>query len=342
MTFELFCRKRPAMLRSSSAIATMLIDTEEDFDWASPIEGTTHSTAYLSHIADLQHVLVAYGIRPTYLLSYPVLDDATVVRDLQRMLERGQCDLGLQLHPWVTPPFAGTSTSALSFSGNLAASVEESKLERLIARFTACFGMAPRIFRTGRYGLGLHTTRLLEQFGFEIDTSLAPRTSMADEGGPDYSQYDFTPFWFGRTRDLLELPLCRSVVGWGGETGATLYRRLTQPEAPGQPPRRTSAALIARTGYAERITLSPEGNDFRAMCRLVHRLRERGQTIFPVSFHSSSLWPGGNPYVQSRDDLHWFYDRLSAILNYLADDVGCRFVAAAEIPALLTPPSHPG
>jgi hypothetical protein len=337
MTPELFPHKRAATLAGGPALATMLIDTEEDFDWTQPVENTAHSTDYLRHIADLQHVLAAYGVQPTYLLTYPVLTDETIIRNLQRAVEGGQCMVGLQLHPWVTPPFAGTSTTRHSFSGNLAPDIEEAKLEQLMAQFIRCFGMPPRIFRAGRYGLGTHTAFLLEAYGFDIDTSLAPRTSMVHEGGPDYSDYDYKPFWFGAQRDVLELPLCRSVVGWGGDAGAALYRNLSQTETP----HHVYTSLLAGSGYAERITLSPEGNDIRAMCRLVHRLRERGQKIFPLSFHSSSLWPGRNPYVQSRADLHWFYDRLSAILSHLADDIGCRFAAAAEIPALLAPPSRP-
>ena len=338
MTSELFPHKRAASLRGPTPVATLLIDTEEDFDWTTPIEGTAHSTAHLGHVADLQHVLAAYGIRPTYLLTYPVLMDAVNLRNLRRAVERGQCEVGLQLHPWVTPPFTGTSTTKHSFSGNLAPEIEESKLDHLMQRFLEAFGAAPRVFRTGRYGLGAHTALLLEQYGFEVDTSLAPRTSMTAEGGPDYTDYDFTPFWFGARRDMLELPLCRSIVGWGGNAGADAYRSLTRMKAF----RPLCTTLFAGSGYAERITLSPEGNDSSAMSRLVHRLRERGQKIFPVSFHSSSLWPGRNPYVQCRADLHWFYDRLSAIMSHLADDIGCRFVAAAEIPALLAaPPPRP-
>ncbi|HET9148424.1 MAG TPA: hypothetical protein VFN77_10255, partial [Acetobacteraceae bacterium] len=288
MSAELFPSKRLATLRTQSPIATILIDTEEDFDWTRPVEGTMQSTEYLSHIPDLQHVLGAYGIQPTYLLTYPVLMDRNIVRILQRGIERGQCAVGLQLHPWVTPPFAGQSTLRMSFGGNLIPEIEERKLATLIARFIDCFGMPPRIFRAGRYGIGPNTPRLLEAFGFTIDTSVAPRTSMVHEGGPDYSEDDFFPFWFGMQRDILELPLCRSVVGWGGTLGAALYRFLAGPETP----RRALAALLASSECAERITLSPEGNDVRAMRRLVRRLRARGQQIFPISFHSSSLWPG--------------------------------------------------
>ncbi|MBU6499428.1 MAG: hypothetical protein KGQ40_12950, partial [Rhodospirillales bacterium] len=82
----------------------------------------------------------------------------------------------------------------------------------------------------------------------------------------------------------------------------------------------------------------PEGNDIGAMHRLVRGLRHRGQGVLPLSFHSSSLRVGRNPYVQSRADLHAFYDRLSAMLDWLASDIGCQFANIEQIPSFLVPP----
>jgi hypothetical protein len=327
----------PAQLRGANRVATVFVDTEEDFDWDHPVEGTSQATAYLRHIPDLQHILGAHGIKPTYLLTYPVLQNANVVYSLRRAAEIGQCGLGLQLHSWVTPPLDGRRDAAASFAGNLERNFEAAKLHQLVLRFTECFGFYPRIFRAGRYGLGAHTPDLLEDFGFEMDTSIAPRSSMADKFGPDFSRYDFQPFWFGRSRAVLELPLCRSVIGWGGAAGVALYRALDGSERL----RRQALSLLAACGFAERITLSPEGNDVRAMRRLVRSLQKRRVMVLPVSFHSSSLWPGRNPYVRDKAQLHWFYDRLSAILCYLSDAVDCRFVIAQDLPALFSPPPAP-
>jgi len=130
------------------------------------------------------------------------------------------------------------------------------------------------------------------------------------------------------------VPLCRSVVGWGGELGRWLYQALSGPRMT----RLRVPSLLTRSRCAERITLSPEGNDASAMRRLVRHLRRRGEMVFPLSFHSSSLAPGRNPYVQSRADLHYFYDRLSAQLDHFAGALGGRFAALPEIPALLAPP----
>jgi hypothetical protein len=324
----------PVPLTERQPICTIVLDAEEDFDWNNPIQGTPHSTAHMKNIRVLHEILVAYGIVPTYLLTFPVLEDADVVRIIRRQLDCGQCAAGIQLHPWVTPPLDNVQVHQASFSGNLAADIEEKKLVALKSKFVEAFGFEPTVFRAGRYGLSRSTATLLEDHGFLIDTSVAPRTNFAVESGPDYSDYDYSLFWFGARRQLLEVPLCRSIVGWAGAGAPGLYRYLSSPRLA----RLHLPSMLSRSRCAERITLSPEGNDVAAMRRLVDGLRARGQEILALSFHSSSLQAGSNPYVQSKADLHAFYDRLSAILDYLATTLAFRFVSVQEIPALLPPP----
>ena len=172
---------------------------------------------------------------------------------------------------------------------------------------------------------------MLERHGFTVDTSLAPRTASSDEGGPDHTEYEYETFWFGEGRRLLELPLCRSIVGWGGSFAPAIYRRMSGPMMR----RLHGQSVVTRLRCAERITLSPEGNDVGAMLRLLRHLRARGQTIFVLSFHSSSLAPGSNPYVRSRADLHGFYDRLSRVLDTMASKMDFEFSSLAELPSRL-------
>jgi hypothetical protein len=319
---------RPAaMLRRP--LCCLAVDAEEDFDWTRPVYATGYSTDCMYHIADLQEILAAYDLRPTYLLTYPVLEDDAAVRMIRREHQRGACDMGIQLHPWVTPPFDEPNDQA-SYLGSLHPAVEERKLVTLIARFRRAFGSDPVSFRAGRYGLSAVTTGLLEAYGFVVDTSLAPRTDFQPQGGPDFSGYDCEPFWFGRHRRLLELPLCRSLVGWSGQLAPWLYQAAAHASlAPWHVP-----AVLSRLRCAERVTLSPEGNDTSAMLRLLRHRRRNGQTVFSLSFHSSSLVPGRNPYVRSKADLHVFYDRLSAILDAMAS-WDFDFVALTDIPNLV-------
>jgi hypothetical protein len=338
MSSAFFANTRAVFSQSSRPICTLAVDAEEDFDWKSPIQGTQHSTSHMRNIRALHGILAVYGAIPTYLLTYPMLQDTDVVRIIRRELDKNRCAVGVQLHPWVTPPFDDVLTRHRSFSGNLEANLEEGKLIALKQKFAESFGFDPVVYRAGRYGLSHQTGGLLEKHGFRIDTSVAPRTSFAVEGGPDYTSYDCQPFWFGTLRDLLEIPLCRNIVGWAGALAPALYRGISCPRLPELHMR----SILARSRCAERITLSPEGNDVAAMRRLVHGLHAKGQRVLALSFHSSSLQAGRNPYVQSKADLHNFYDRLSAILEYLAIDMAVRFASILQVPDLLDPPTRPG
>ncbi len=333
----MFAKIIPSVPLSDRPVCALAVDAEEDFDWDQPVPFTDYSTKCMKNIRALQEVVGAYGVVPTYLLTYPVLEDEDVVHILRRQLRRGECEVGVQLHPWVNPPFEPEHAEgghATSFSGNLPPGLEERKLVRLKQRFTERFGAEPRIYRAGRYGLGRETTALLEKHGFAIDASMAPRTTATDEGGPDYGGQDYQVFWFGQHRRLLEVPLCRSVVGWGGRLAAPAYRALATPALT----RLRVPGILTRLRFAERITLSPEGNDVRAMLRLVRHLRAQGQTIFVLSFHSSSLDVGRSPYVRTRAELHGFYDRLSAVLHALATTMGFEFASLSQLPARLQAP----
>jgi hypothetical protein len=288
----------------------------------------------MGNVRTLHTILAAYGVIPAYLLTYPVLENIDVVRIVRAQLNRGHCVAGVQLHPWVTPPFDDVLAHRTSFSANLKADLEEQKLIALKSKFQEVFGFAPTVYRSGRYGLSGHTGLLLEQHGFLIDTSVAPRTNFLAEDGPDYTRHEYELYWFGQHRALLEVPLCRSIVGWAGSLAPELYRRLSEPRLS----RLHVPAVLTRSRCAERITLSPEGNDVAAMRRLVLGLRARGQQIFALSFHSSSLQAGQNPYVRSKADLHAFYDRLSAILDFLASDMSMHFASISEIPEFLAEP----
>ncbi len=330
-------------------MCAVAVDAEEDFDWDRPVSATPYSTDCMRNICDLHEIVGAYGVCPAYLLTYPVLQDDDVVHVLRHQIGRGRCEAGLQLHPWVNPPFddgpavhgqAGEGEAAghplvASYSGNLPAGLEARKLLALKRCFSQRLGGTPTIYRAGRYGLGPDTAALLEAEGFSMDISVAPRTSASEQGGPDFSGFDCAPFWFGQKRRLLEIPLCRSVVGWGGRFAPPVYRALS---APAWRKWRLAGALT-RSRFAERITLSPEGNDVRAMLRLLRHLRARGQSVFVLSFHSSSLAVGRNPYVRTRADLHGFYDRLSEVLDAM-DRQGFAFARLSDLPNHLAGPAQ--
>jgi phosphatidyl-myo-inositol dimannoside synthase len=332
-----FPHRQPIGLRLEKPVLCVIVDAEEDFLWEGPFTSTNNSTTSIG-AQQKTHVMFAhYGVRPIYLVTYPLASEPSAIGALREYQADGLCDIGAQLHPWVTPPVVQGETERFSYPGNLPLDIEREKIRRLVDAISTSFNTQPTVYKAGRYGFGPNSASLLEQEGFETDTSLIPRTSYRDSGGPDFAAHDYAPFWFGNQRQLLELPVTRAFTGVLSERWPSLYH-LTEHR-----PLRTMRAggLLARSGLLERITLSPEGSDLEAMRRLTRALLARGTQIFTLSYHSPSLVPGNTPYVRTQRDLAVFLDRLSGFLSFFRDEIGGQFVTVAELRQLLlrTPPA---
>ncbi len=324
---SLFPNIEPIRLPAGRPILCIIVDAEEEFHWGRPVSARNNTTSSIRHQKRAHEVFSCYDARPTYLVTYPIASDASAADVLRDYLADGSCDIGAQLHPWVTPPFAGGSEERLSFPGNLPPALEREKLHRLAATVRDAFNLQPTVYKAGRYGLGPSTAALLEDEGFLVDTSLMPRTRYTDAGGPNFAKFDYRPFWFGSHRRLLELPVTRAFVGLMAKTMPGVYgvaerKPFRSVRAPG---------LLARAGLMERITLSPEGSDLPAMLRLTRALLKRGERIFTFSYHSPSLEPGNTPYVRSHHDLAVFLDRISGFLSFFRDELGGVFVTAKQL-----------
>jgi phosphatidylinositol alpha-1,6-mannosyltransferase len=314
-----FDQKRP--------ILCVVVDAEEEFRWERPVSPSANRTASIRSQRRAHAVFSHYGVRPTYLVTYPVATDPIARGILGDYLAAGQCDIGAQLHPWVTPPHFPSADEGSTFPGNLPEAVEKAKIEELTAAIQTAFGIQPTVYKAGRYGFGPRTARLIEEAGYLVDTSLIPRTSYAAVGGPDLSRFDYKPFWFGERRRLLELPVTRALIGLMATLAPSIYRA-----ADSKPMRALHAGgLLSRSGLMERVTLSPEGSDLEAMCRLTQALLTRGERIFTLSYHSPSLEPGNTPYVSNARDLAIFLDRLSGFLHFFQNTLGGEFLTVQEV-----------
>jgi phosphatidylinositol alpha-1,6-mannosyltransferase len=333
-----FPRPEPIAPYRGPPLLAIVVDAEEEFEWAEPL-APQHRTTVSIRAQRSAHTLYAhYGIKPIYLVTYPLAVEDSAIGVLREYLADGACEIGAQLHPWVTPPFASGVTETQSYPGNLPIDVEREKLARLVGAIEAAFALRPTVYKAGRYGFGPNTSTLLEQAGFEVDTSLIPRTSYAESGGPDFTGYDYRPFWFGHQRRILELPVTRALTGLLAQTWPSLHQHAER-----RPWRSLHAGgLLSRAGLIERITLSPEGSDLAAMCRLTRELLARGTRVLTLSYHSPSLEPGHTPYVRNERDLAIFLDRLSGFLSFFRDEIGGEFVTVNELRQRLsgTPPTH--
>lgn len=286
------------------------VDTEEEFDWDKPLSRDGHTLLTVPALRKFQEFCEGCGVSPVYLVDYPVANSSLVVQAIGDAVLQQQAEVGIQLHPWVSPPFYEEVTPFNSYAGNLASQLEEDKLLTLKQRIEAVFRTSPQIYRAGRYGLGPHTASILRENGIAIDTSVRSRFDYSSEGGPNFRLHPSYPYWVGEDMRLLELPLTTVYSGPLRRLGNEIYPRLWRaPRLRG---------MLARAGLLERIALTPEGITAEEAMRGVDVAIDEGLPILVFSFHSPSLAPGHTPYVRNEDDLDALYEWWRVLFDYLA------------------------
>ena len=286
------------------------VDTEEEFDWSSPFARAEHSVDTIPQLAKWQQFCEGYGVVPVYLVDYPVVNDPRAAEVLGEAVAAGRAEIGVQLHPWVNPPHDEDINVHNSFAGNLPPELERAKFLHLRDAIERNFGVAPQIYRAGRYGVGPSTAQTLSQSGIAIDTSVRALFDYSSQGGPNFRRHPLVPWWIDRRSGLMELPL--TTVFWGllRQQGSALHPALWRaPRLRG---------LLARLGLLERIPLTPEGIAVDEALKAIDIAIDDGLPLLVFSFHSPSLRPGHTPYVRDEDDLDRFYAWWRASFDMLA------------------------
>jgi hypothetical protein len=284
------------------------VDTEEEFDWSKPLAREGHGLNHVTRLARFQEFCESCGVVPIYLVDWPIATSSLAAEILRPALAEGRAEIGVQLHPWVNPPFDEEVTPGNSFAGNLPAEFEEAKFGNLRDTIEDKFGVAPLIYRAGRYGTGPNTAEMLVRHGLAIDTSVRAKFDYSPGGGPDYRHHPLEPYWLDEERQLLELPL--TTVFWGmlRRQGEWLY-----PALAGMP--RLHGAL-SYLGLLERIPLTPEGVSVEEAIRGIDIAIDDGLPLLVFSFHSPSLEAGHTPYVRTERDLDALYDWWQRVFAY--------------------------
>ena len=302
----------------------LTVDTEEEFDWGGEFSRTDHGLGHVRQLSRFQEFCENLGISPVYLVDWPIAQSTMAQDILGEACARGTAEIGIQLHPWVNPPFEEEVSNHNSYAGNLPGELEREKLLRLRDAITENFRCAPQIYRAGRYGVGQSTAKLLKQAGVAVDTSVRSGFDYSAGHGPDYSRHPLVPWWVGDDHRLLELPV--TTVFWG------MLRRQAASLFPLAARWRRGPGLLARLGLLERIALTPEGVSIEEALRGIDIAMDDRLPIIVLSFHSPSLAPGHTPYVQSDADVDRLYEWFRQIIAYL-EQRGARPTTVAEIMA---------
>ena len=316
-------------------VLSIVIDAEEDFDWREPFSRSRHGTDSFQRQYLAQEIFRKYSVKPTYVITHPIASDPKAVELLGTWHAAGVCEIGIQLHGWTTPPYRELLSTRNSYACNLDPDLVRAKLEALVTLVRQNLGILPKIYRGGRYGLDVEGLKIAAEFGIVVDTSVVPHSTFRPEGGPDFRGCSARPFFFHHDgRLVLELPLTRGFVGpIGDRAAAGIYRRFEN----GPLQKTRLIGVLSRLGLLQRMTLSPEGQDYQQLCQLTDALIRKGHKVLCLSYHSPSLGAANTPYVRSEQDVERFLNTLDRYLAYALETSGCDFMTPLELLSVLKP-----
>lgn len=311
------------------------IDTEED-NW-SPYSPTGYTVRNIERLPALQELFVAYGVRPTYLVTYQVVTHPGAAGILESLLHADHCELGAHCHPWSTPPFTEEPIGRNSMLCNLSPALQATKIRSLHAAIFARLGVSATSFRSGRWGYSPTVAATLHALGYRVDSSITAYTDWQYCNGPDYSEVSPMPFVFSlediyrpcRGGEMLQVP---ATVGY-------LQRDFAMSNAVVNGIRRSPLrhfkliGALDRLGLVNKVWLSPENATAAQMIALARQMRENGYPLLNLFFHSSTLTAGLTPFVRDREDETEFLNRIRQFLDF-AKQSGFESITLSEARAL--------
>ena len=307
------------------------IDIEED-NWGD-FRPTGHTVENVARIPMLQEIFRRYGAIPTYLPNYPVLKNESSVGILHDILEKDGCEIGVNCHPWNTPPFGEEINTRNTMLYNLPYAILYNKIETIHKAVMDVLGVVPTCFRAGRWGFGCEVARCIHTLGYQIDTSVTPYVDWTGSSGPDFSEASNFPYTFNPADVLtglpngclLEVPPTIGFLQKNLKLCSRIFRLFS----------RSPLSKIHLIGILNRFRilnlrwLSPELSSSRDMIMLGKNLIKQGYRYLNMNFHSPSLLPGKTPFVRNEEEFRAFLRNVESFLQF-AQKQGITFSPLRE------------
>jgi peptidoglycan/xylan/chitin deacetylase (PgdA/CDA1 family) len=307
------------------------IDTEGDNQW----DAAARANQRFENIYALPrlHALFArHGVRPTYVITYPVAEDPRSAEVLRGMLAGGDCEIGAHHHVWETPPCTAEDVARHGYASTLPRRQFDEQLGRLTDAIKRAVGVTPVSYRSGRFGFSSDHVAALERHGYLVESSVAPLFYEAHKGGPDFVEAPLTPYFLAYdsattagTSNLLEVPVSAALNRQLPKRLQFAYARAPRPY--------TTKRVLRKLGLLRLQWLRPSYSSLADMMALARTLARSGEPVLNVLFHSSEAIVGGSPYNKTQGELDAFFDRLDRFLAFATRDLGAVPLTFAELRA---------
>ncbi len=304
------------------------IDTEGDNQWDAAARA--HQQFENIYALPRLHALFArHGVRPTYVITYPVASDTRSADVLRGLLRGGDCEIGAHHHAWETPPCSAEDTRRHPYASTLPRPQFEQQLASLTEAIETAVGVRPVSYRSGRFGFSASHVAALERLGYLVESSVAPLFFESHKGGPEFVEAPLTPYFLAydsATRPgssaVLEVPVSCGL-------NRRLPRRLQYAYARAPHPYLTKRILRALRLVRLRW-LRPSYSSLPDMIALARSLARAREPVLNLLFHSSEAIVGGSPYNRTSAELDAFFERLERFLVFATRDLGAVPATFAE------------
>lgn len=314
------------------------VDTEEEGLWSAGFKATGNTVKNIEGIPEFQSICNNHNLKPVYLCNSPIVEDKRARSILQPILDAGNCEIGTHIHPWNTEPVDEFATAASSYLCNLHESVQASKLERVTLDIENYFGIRPSSFRAGRYGLDDTGAKILKNLGYEVDSSVCPFMDYSEDGGPNFEDYPWWPYYVGAelsvpsptATSLIEIPVAFG-FNWRN------YRRafaVHEALAKGVGGKFRLRGIADRTGVLKKLKFSPEKHCAKELKKLADVYIAKDIPCMVMMLHSSSLKPGYSPYVADEQGLQKFLACIDETIEHCLSHLAMRATTFREYAAI--------
>ena len=307
------------------------IDTEGDNQWdAAARANQTFANIYA--LPDLHALFGRYGVRPTYVITYPVARDGRSAEILCGLLDRADCEVGAHHHAWETPPFSEGDVKGHRYASVLPRAQFDAQLESLTTAITRAVGRRPLSYRSGRFGFSADHVSALERAGYLVESSVAPLFYETHKGGPEFVEAPLRPYFLAYdcavrpgSSNVLEVPVSAALNRRLPKFLQYAYARAPRPYTT----KRTLRALrVARMRW-----LRPSYSSLEDMCALARDIARQEVPVLNLIFHSSEAIVGGSPYNRTQAELDAFRERLERFLTFAIREVGAKPATFSEFRA---------
>lgn len=316
------------------------IDVESDNLWAGRPEQTFEN---IRQIPRVHAFCERFGVRPTYLVTYPVATSESGRQVFTPIVKSGTAEIGSHMHVWTTPPLVpltAADSKYAPYATEIPYELQLEKMKNLTQAVGDLSGTAPRSHRAGRFGFDGRGLRVLEELGYAADTSVTPAWDWREPAhngglrGPDFSRAPFEPYYPDRedvsrpgSSSVLEVPvscfisrpLPRSVALW--------LARL---------PRNNNLVRVLRWGgFVRHAWLYPRRDvDGRTLRGVAEALLAAGVPVLNVFFHSSEMAVGTSPYTPTEAEVEDSYRKLGELFELALGPLRAQSVTLSELAEL--------